>query len=140
MSQSSPLSQDQKRAALEQVLASESLARSEQLRSFLRYVCELEIAGRGKEINEYLIGVEALGRAPGYSPAEDSSVRSRAYELRQKLTRYYESENPTSTVRIEFSNTTVLQSKHFVVELFCGYTVRARPTGETLCGDRKSVV
>ena len=48
MSESASVSQDQKRAALEQVLASESLARSEQLRSFLRYVCELEIAVRGK--------------------------------------------------------------------------------------------
>jgi hypothetical protein len=113
MSESASVSQDQKRAALEQVLASESLARSEQLRSFLRYVCELEIAGRGKEIHEYLIGVEALGRAQGYSPAEDSSVRSRAYELRQKLTRYYESENPTSTVRIEFSKGSY--APHFVL-------------------------
>jgi len=112
MSASASVSQDQKRAVLEQVLASDSLARSEQLRSFLRYVCELEIAGRGKEINEYLIGVEALGRPPGYSPAEDSSVRSRAYELRQKLTRYYESENPASTVRIEFSKGSY--TPHFV--------------------------
>jgi len=32
------------------------------------------------------------------------------------------------------SNTTVLQIKHSGVELFCGYAIRARPTGETLCG------
>ena len=31
-------------------------------------------------------------------------------------------------------NTTVLQMKHSGVELFCGYAIRARPTGETLCG------
>jgi hypothetical protein len=103
MSVSAPVSQDHKRTALQQVLASETLARSDQLRSFLRCVCEMEIAGRGNEINEYLIGVEALGRPAGYSPAEDSSVRSRAYELRQKLHRYYESENPSAEIRIEFS-------------------------------------
>lgn len=113
MSASASVSQDQKRAVLEQALASDSLARSEQLRNFLRYVCELEIAGRGKEINEYLIGVEALGRPPGYSPAEDSSVRSRAYELRQKLHRYYEAENPSATIRIEFSKGSY--APHFVV-------------------------
>ena len=103
MSRPTPVAADKKREALAQVLASETFARSEQLRNFLRYVCELEIAGRGSEINEYLIGVEALGRPSTYSPGEDSSVRSRAYELRQKLHRYYESEDAAAEIRIEFS-------------------------------------
>lgn len=99
---SSPVSPDQKQEALRQVLESETLARSEQLRSFLRYVCQLEIDGRGAEINEYRIGVEALGRPSSFSPSEDSSVRSRAYELRQKLARYYDTENRAAELRIEF--------------------------------------
>jgi len=45
----------QKREALERVLISETFARTEQLRQFLRYVCDMEIDGRGAEINEYLI-------------------------------------------------------------------------------------
>ncbi len=32
------------------------------------------------------------------------------------------------------SSTTVLQTKHFDVELFCSYALRARPTREALCG------
>jgi hypothetical protein len=92
---------EQARHAVEEVLASATLARSDQLRSFLRYVCERTLAGNGKTINEYSVAVEALGKAPDFSPAEDSSVRRTAYELRQKLHKYYESEQPHPQVRIE---------------------------------------
>jgi hypothetical protein len=92
---------EEKRAALESVLRSQTFARSDQLKRFLRYICEMEIAGRSREISEYTIGIEALGRPQGYTPHDDSSVRSRAYALRQKLQEYYEKENPLAEVRIE---------------------------------------
>src|SRR5579872_4336520 len=95
------VSEEQKRATIAAVLASESFARSEQLRAFLSFVCEMEIAGRAAELTEYLIGVKALGRPPDYSPLGDSSVRTRAYELRQRLTRFYSVENPDAPIRIE---------------------------------------
>ena len=76
-SQTTNLSIERKRGALERVLQSQTFARSDQLRNFLRYVCEMEMAGRGASINEYLIGVEALGRPEGYSPGEDSSAEKR---------------------------------------------------------------
>ena len=95
------VSEDEKRAALAVVLASDSFARSEQLRAFLSLVCEMEIAGRTAELTEYLIGVKALGRPADYSPLGDSSVRTRAYELRQRLARFYSVENPDTSVRIE---------------------------------------
>jgi hypothetical protein len=91
----------EKREATERVLNSETFARSEQLRRFLQYVCEMEIDGRGCELNEYMIGVDVLHRPKGYSPGNDSSVRSRAYELRQRLERYYEKESAGSPIRIE---------------------------------------
>ena len=82
-------------------MAGESLARSEQLRAFLTFVCEMEIAGRAGELTEYLIGVKALGRAANFSPTEDSSVRTRAYELRQRLQKFYAAEGADAPVRIE---------------------------------------
>jgi hypothetical protein len=97
----SPLQENEKKAALAAVLASESFARSEQLRAFLSYVCEMEISGHSAELTEYLIGVKALGRPTDYSPLEDSSVRTRAYELRQRLNRFYSAENPNAKVRID---------------------------------------
>jgi hypothetical protein len=96
-----PANVEQARQAMEEVLASELFARSDQLRSFLRYVCERTIAGNGREINEYSVAVEALGKGPDFSPAEDSSVRRAAYELRQRLHRFYELERTDCPVRIE---------------------------------------
>jgi hypothetical protein len=90
-----------KRGALQRLLQSRALARSEQLRAFLRYVCEAEFEGRSHEVNEYALGVHALGRPASYSPAEDSCVRSRAYELRNKLESYYDKEAPDDPVRIQ---------------------------------------
>jgi hypothetical protein len=91
----------EKREALEEVLQSVAFFRAEQLRSFLRYICEMELAGRGDELCESLIGVEAFGRPQGYSPTEDASVRRRAGDLREKLQEVYAGELIGSKVRIE---------------------------------------
>jgi hypothetical protein len=100
MAQVSP---EEKRQAMERVLQSRALRRSEKLRALLRHVCEAELQGKAHEVNEYTLGVVALGRPKDYSPAEDSCVRSRAYELRSKLRTYYEVEAPDDPVRIEIA-------------------------------------
>lgn len=92
---------EQQRQALDSILASKTFDRSEQLRSFLRYVCEQTFAGAASQITEYSIGVHALGRPADFAPAEDSIVRNRAYALRKKLEEFYESEGATEPVRIE---------------------------------------
>ena len=89
--------------ALETVLASRTFARSERLKRLLQFISEAEIDGRGNELNEYTIGVKALDRPEGYSTSEDSSVRSRTYELRQKLDRFYSTEAPRAEIRIELN-------------------------------------
>lgn len=95
------LTSQQKCAALEAVLHSDTFARADQLKNFLRYVCEMEMAGRGHELTEYLIGIEALGRPTSYSPGDDSAVRTRAFALRKKLQEFYEREQPHAALRIE---------------------------------------
>src|SRR3954468_829849 len=95
------VSDEEKRAALGRVLESRTFSRSDQLRAFLRYVCEAELEGRAHQLNEYALGVSVLGRRPGYSPAEDSGVRSRAYELRNKLKSYYLEEAPEDPIQID---------------------------------------
>jgi hypothetical protein len=92
---------DEKRQALDRVLASRTFSRAERLRAFLRYVCEAEFEGRAQQINEYALGVSVLGRPVDYSPAEDASVRTRAYELRNKLRSYYASEAADDPIQIE---------------------------------------
>ena len=61
----------------------------------------MELAGRGSELNEHLIGVEALGRPPGYSTTDDSSVRRCAHTLRLKLEEAYATDLAGARVRIE---------------------------------------
>jgi hypothetical protein len=92
--------QDEKRLVLKKALESRTFARSEQLRLFLQFVCEAEFRGAKAGITEYVIGVEVLHRPSTYSPSEDSSVRTRAHELRQKLEKLYAEELPRETVRI----------------------------------------
>jgi hypothetical protein len=87
--------------ACEDVLKSRTLSRSDQLAQFLRYICDLELDGRGSEITEYAIATNALNRPADYSPGEDSSVRCRAHALRRKLQEYYEAEAPDAELRIE---------------------------------------
>ena len=94
------LTSEEKRRALEHALHSHTLVRSDQLKTFLRFVCEAEDEGRTEAISEYVIGVEVLGRPEGYSPAEDSSVRTRAYELRHKLEKLYSIEFPDAAIQI----------------------------------------
>ena len=91
----------EKRAALEEVLRSATFLRASQVRNFLRYICEMEFAGRGETLHEYLIGVEALGRPTAYSTEDDSSVRRRAYALRQKLDEVYAKELTDARIRID---------------------------------------
>jgi len=95
------VSPEEKRRVMERVLGSQTFSRSDQLRRFLQYICEKDISGKADEINEYSIAVDALGRAPDYSPSDDSSVRTRAHALRQKLQEYYEVEDPDAELRIE---------------------------------------
>ena len=96
----SDCAREDKRLALERALHSRTFARSEQLRAFLQFVCEAEMRGAGADLTEYVIGVEVLGRPEGYSPAEDSSVRTRAYELRQKLEKLYSTELQAEAIQI----------------------------------------
>ncbi len=97
----SALTSEEKRSALNEVLSSTALARSDRLRNLLRFLCESEIEGRSSDLNEYVIGVQALGQPPAYSPTENSAVRSRVYELRHRLEKFYSTEAPEAPIRIQ---------------------------------------
>lgn len=101
-------SAEEKEKALEWILQSDTFARADQLKKFLRFVCELEIAGRAGDLTEYRVGVEALGKPINFSPVDDTSVRNRAYALRHKLETYYTEENREARIRIEFQKGTYI--------------------------------
>lgn len=95
------LSSDVYRQALTEVLDSETLRHSDQLRKILQFICEAAIEGRGAQITETVIAIDVLNRVPSSNSADDSSVRSRIYALRKKLAHYYEIENPSAPIGIE---------------------------------------
>jgi hypothetical protein len=103
-----------KQRAVELVLQSRTFVRSEQLRSFLRYVCSMEIEGRGEQITEYRIAVEALGRSQDYTTTEDSAVRNRAHALRVKPEELYTKELPDAPIRIDFSRAATARILSFI--------------------------
>jgi hypothetical protein len=98
---SANVARDEKERALARVEASKTFSGQEQLKSFLRFVCSYEISGRGNELHEYLIGTEVFGQDSGYSTAENSIVRNRAYSLRHRLQDLYASEIQDAEIRIE---------------------------------------
>jgi hypothetical protein len=82
------------------VLRSTLFEKAPRLRSFLQFICEMELTGRRSEINEHAIGVQVFGRADAYNPGEDSIVRSQARFLRQRLEEYFRAEGLQETLHI----------------------------------------
>ena len=86
MAQVSP-SQDQVRAALDELLNWSELGRSPQLSRFLKHIVEAKLRGEEANIKAYSIAVDVLGRPPTFDPQLDPIVRVQARRLRGLLQR-----------------------------------------------------
>lgn len=89
------------RAALEQVIASAGFSKSSQLASFLRFVVDETLAGRGDRLKAYTIATAAFGRDDNFDPQLDPIVRVEAGRLRRALQQYYAAEGRHDPVVIE---------------------------------------
>ena len=89
------------REALSAVLASPSFRNSPQLSSFLSYVVEKALAGKGAALKAYGIATEALGRPPSFDPVSDASVRVLASRVRSALELHYLKTGDTAEIIIE---------------------------------------
>jgi len=89
------------RAHLERILVSKSMARSESLGNFLRFVVEETLAGRNQRLKARVIAVDALGKAKNFDPRTDPIVSIQAGRLRRALKDFYEHEGRNETIRIE---------------------------------------
>jgi hypothetical protein len=88
------------RAALATIAASRPFKTSPKLTSFLRFVVETTLAGEGRRLKGYTIGVEALGRGENFDPQADPIVRVEAVRLRRALAAYYVGEGSHDPVII----------------------------------------
>jgi TolB-like protein len=108
-----PLPVDEARDALGRVLAGRPFRRSHRLTQMLRYLAEETFAGRGAQLRERSIAVEALGCPESFDPRFDPTVRVLASRVRKALDRYYEVDGAQDPVRLEVPRG--------------GYAVHARP-------------
>lgn len=76
-------------SALEELLQHPLFSNSKRYPKLLRYVVDQTLEGRGDEIKERTIGVEAFGRSPDYDTNLDTVVRFSAAEVRKRLAVYY---------------------------------------------------
>jgi tetratricopeptide (TPR) repeat protein len=85
--------------ALRRVFEDPAFARAPQLRRLLEYLAE-HAADGDRQLKEYTIAVEALGRPTSFDPNQDASVRVQAGRLRRALDKYYAVNGRDDPVRI----------------------------------------
>ena len=98
------------RTELEKILRSAEFLRRPQLQRFLNFVVEEQLAGRGAQLKEYVLGVGVFGRPPDFDPRLDSLVRVEARRLRAALQKYYEDEGRDDPIRIDLQKGSYLPS------------------------------
>jgi hypothetical protein len=96
-----PISPEEIKRALDRILNSKHFSQAPKKRKFVQLICDYHLAGRAKEINEHLIGLEVYERSDRYSPAEDPVVRVAAHDVRKRLEQYYLHEGRNDEVRLE---------------------------------------
>jgi TolB-like protein/Tfp pilus assembly protein PilF len=86
---------------LRRILSSRTFRTAQREKTLLRYLVERTIGGRGRELKEYTVGVEALGCGESFDPRRDTIVRVQARNARLRLSRYYADEGAHDPIRIE---------------------------------------
>ncbi len=82
---------DAVRAQLARILASEIFSRSDRLTTFLTFIVEQSLDGRGVELKEHVLAMEVYGKTSDFDAGLDPIVRVDARRLRDKLREYYAS-------------------------------------------------
>lgn len=82
------------------VLSSQAFSEAPLLARLLKFLCDNRFNQGKSSLNEYRIGVEALGRPADFDPSKNSSVRVEMHRLRQRLRKYYETEGAAHGLRI----------------------------------------
>ncbi|MGA9671488.1 MAG: malectin domain-containing carbohydrate-binding protein [Terracidiphilus sp.] len=85
---------------LRAVLSSEVFSDAPIMARLLKYLGEHHFGESKSSLNEYRIGVEALGRSADFDPSRNSCVRVEMHRLRARLRKYYETEGADHTLRL----------------------------------------
>lgn len=94
------------RAALDQILASDTFSHAARPSSLLKYLVEHALEGANDKLNEHALGVALFNRGAGFDGGVDPIVRVEAGRLRRRLCTYYETEGSGDPVVIELPQRT----------------------------------
>ena len=86
--------------ALSAILSSQTFARSQRLRTFLKFVVEHEQLGLARQLKGSTIGMDVFSRDGALDPGVDALVRVQAGKLRRLINLYYADEGRNDPVRI----------------------------------------
>lgn len=92
--------EQQMRDALDRVLSSAAFADANRLKSFLKYIVEETLGGRGSGIRAKTIASDVYGRRPEDGAEQEAIVRVDAGRLRRRLDVFYADEGNAAPVRI----------------------------------------
>lgn len=92
---------DQIAAQVRRIAESSLLRGSDPLRKMLQVFLDQAVEHPGEPLKEYAIATLALGRANGYDPRTDATVRVQVGRLRAKLAEYYQAEGADDPVNVE---------------------------------------
>jgi hypothetical protein len=85
---------------LDRLLSDPHLSHSKRFPSFLRFIVQEELEGRGDQLKERTIGVEVFGRDANYDTTSDPIVRVTATEIRKRIAQYYQDSGSSEELRI----------------------------------------
>jgi TolB-like protein/Tfp pilus assembly protein PilF len=85
---------------LNRILAAEVFQNSKVLSQFLTFVVEEVLSGNGKQLKEYIIGLNVLSKKANFNPQTDPIVRIHAGRLRRTLNEYYNGTGKDDPIQI----------------------------------------
>jgi hypothetical protein len=85
---------------LDRLLSNPHLSHSKRFPSFLRFIVQEELEGRGDRLKERTLGVEVFGRDAAYDTTTDPIVRVTATEIRKRIAQYYQDSGDPNELRI----------------------------------------
>ena len=88
------------REQLSRLVSHPLLKSSRRCRSFLQFVVEEALEGRGAALKERTVGVAVFGRNVEYDTSLDHIVRNAATDLRRRLAQYYQDPDRVDELRI----------------------------------------
>jgi hypothetical protein len=85
---------------LDRLLENPHFSHSKRFPSFLRFIVQEELEGRGDQLKERTLGIEVFGRHSGYDTTSDPIVRVTAAEIRKRIAQYYQDAGSPDELRI----------------------------------------